>query len=189
MKKRVFIALTLFGAISVALASMGEHFEREEMEEREESYYSKPISSKKSSENELYQKECGACHFAYQSELLPKRSWEKMMANLSDHFGTDATLAKEDEEAIKKYLVNNAGETAEYKYFIKINRSIARNEVPLRISETPYFIKEHREIPKRLITQKEVGSIANCNSCHKSADRGQYGERGINIPNYGKWDD
>lgn len=137
----------------------------------------------------LYQKECGACHFAYQSELLPKRSWEKMMVNLADHFKSDASLDVADNKAITDYLVANSGESASYKYYIKINNSISKSETPLRISETPYFIKEHRQIAKKLITQKEVGSIANCNACHRSADKGIYSERGIDIPNYGKWDD
>lgn len=137
----------------------------------------------------LYQKECGACHFAYQPELLPKRSWVKMMSNLENHFNTDASLEKADVKAIEEYLTKNSGETSRYKHYRKIINSIRADEIPLRISETAYFIKEHREIPKRLIEQKEVKSISNCNLCHKKADKGNYGERGINIPNYGKWDD
>ncbi len=139
--------------------------------------------------NELYQKECGACHFAYQSELLPKRSWEKMMVNLSEHFGVDASLDESDIKTLRDYLSANSGENTTHKHFKKLNSSIASNQTPLRISETPYFIKEHRGIQQKLITQKEVGSIANCNACHQSADKALYGERYINIPNYGKWDD
>ena len=32
--------------------------------------------------NELYVKECGYCHFAYQAGLLPSSSWNKIMSNL-----------------------------------------------------------------------------------------------------------
>ena len=137
----------------------------------------------------LYQKECGACHFAYQSELLPKKSWLKMMSDLENHFKSDASLEQEDKKEIEDYLTKNSGENTTHKHYRKIINSIRANEIPLRISETRYFIKEHREIPKRLIEQKKVSSISNCNLCHTTADKGEYRERGINIPNYGKWDD
>ena len=93
------------------------------------------------------------------------------------------------QKKIEEYLIKNAGESAVYKHYRKIINSISKTDTPLRISETKYFIKEHREIPKRLIEQKEVSSISNCNLCHTTADKGEYRERGINIPNYGKWDD
>jgi len=37
--------------------------------------------------NDTYKEVCGACHFAYQPELLPSGSWEKILAGLPDHFG------------------------------------------------------------------------------------------------------
>src|SRR5512143_40598 len=58
--------------------------------------------------NALYAKACGACHFAYPPGLLPARSWERLTANLSDHFGGNAELAPEDLKALTDYLVNNA---------------------------------------------------------------------------------
>ncbi|MFA7501347.1 MAG: cytochrome C, partial [Sulfurimonas sp.] len=54
--------------------------------------------------DKLYVKECGACHFAYQPGLLPSNAWQKMMSNLENHFGSDASLAKEDFDSISKYL-------------------------------------------------------------------------------------
>jgi mono/diheme cytochrome c family protein len=141
---------------------------------------------------ELYRQECAACHMAYQPEFLPKRSWKKMMSDkaLQDHFGTDATLEESDRQKIAAFLeANSADSKATGKYFRKIARSIPDRATPLRISETPYFKKEHREIPRRLITQTEVKSIANCAACHRTADKGYYGERDIVIPNYGRWDD
>ena len=38
-------------------------------------------------------KECGACHMVFPPQLLPARSWQKLMADLSSHFGEDASLA------------------------------------------------------------------------------------------------
>jgi len=139
---------------------------------------------------ELYKTECGACHMAYQPEFLPKRSWEKMMRTLSEHFDTDATLDREEYRTIQAYLLRNASDVkAVYGDTGKIARSIRAEQTPLRISQTRYFKKEHREIPQRLIVQKEVRSIANCTTCHTKAEKGDYSERAIFIPNYGKWDD
>ena len=36
-------------------------------------------------------KECGACHMAFQPQMLPKRSWGKIMSELPNHFGEDAS--------------------------------------------------------------------------------------------------
>lgn len=126
--------------------------------------------------NALYQKECASCHFGYQPALLNKASWEKVMTNLSDHFGTDASLGKVESEQILNYLVTNAG-----------SGKITANNSTMQITKSPYFIKEHRKITPNLIEQKEVGSLANCMACHTTADKGSYSERAIVIPNYGSW--
>ncbi len=141
-------------------------------------------------EDKFYLKECASCHFGYQSGLLPARSWEKLMGGLSDHFGTDASLESEDKAKILKYLVDNSADKfTHYKRSKRINDSILSNETPTAITKTPYIIKKHREIPSKLIKQKEVTSLANCMACHTTADKGSYRERDIKIPNYGKWDD
>ncbi|GEM_PF-341926 len=169
-----------------------EHHEKEryehEDEEREEHRYTN--KQRLMGYKPIYVQECGSCHMAYQPEFLPKRSWIKMMKNLDDHFQTDATLDKDEYKKIYEYLVANAADSksvgGEYE---EIADSIKPNETPLRISDTPYFKKEHRKISKELIAQKEVKSIANCTACHKEADRGSYDENEIIIPNYGRWDD
>jgi len=141
-------------------------------------------------DNALYLKECGSCHFAFQAGLLPERSWIKMMNGLENHFDTDATLAKGDYDTLVKYLKANSSDNAmEYKRSRKMTNSIRYNETPLKITEVTYFKDKHDEIPLRLITQKEVGTISNCMACHTTADKGIYSERAIKIPNYGRWDD
>ena len=123
--------------------------------------------------DELYIKECGSCHFAYQPQLLPKGSWAKMMDGLKDHFGTNATLETKEFDDIRSYLISNS----------------KSGDGPLRISQLRKFRKEHRDIPSHYISQKEVGSISNCSACHTSAEKGSYRERDIYIPNYGRWND
>ncbi len=140
--------------------------------------------------NAFYKKECGSCHFAYQPGLLPERSWVKLMSDLENHFETDASLDKEDNKRVLNYLIDNSAEKfRDYKRSRKINDSIRRDETPIAISNTRYFKKEHRKIRRNMIEQKEVKSIANCMACHKTADKGSYEERDINIPNYGKYED
>lgn len=138
----------------------------------------------------LYKRECSSCHMAYQPELLPRRSWTKMMNTLKNHFNVDATLDPREQRAVTIYLTSNAGDVKNgSKYFARMAGSIADDKTPLRITQTPYFLKEHRKIPQRLVKQKEVRSFSNCNACHSTAEKGVYSERAINIPNYGRWRD
>jgi len=139
--------------------------------------------------NELYAEECGSCHFAYPPGLLPERSWKKVMAGLEDHFGENAELDEADRATLEAYLTTNAGDHSHYKRSKKLMRSIKGGAIPLRISKIPYFVKEHREVPKGAFKHDKVRSISNCDACHTTAAKGRFGERGINIPGYGKWDD
>ncbi|MBU1883863.1 diheme cytochrome c [bacterium] len=191
MKKYLIMAVsaaTLIGG--VALFADDERYERKVYAKSEKAVQPDMPKKKLNEFETLYQKECGSCHMAYQPEFLPKRSWSKMMDTLDNHFETDATLDVNDHKTILTYLTSNAGDSKyTTKHFSKMSNSVPRDEAPLRISQTPYFMKEHRGIPKRLIEQKEVKSIANCAACHTTANQGIYSERAINIPNYGRWDD
>jgi hypothetical protein len=140
--------------------------------------------------NQLYIKECGSCHFPYQAGLLPSNAWNKMMTNLENHFNSDASLNEADLQTLTKYLNDNSAEkNMQYKRSNRIVSSLAKNQIPDSISTTPYMIKKHEDIRKDLITQNEVKGLFNCMACHKTADKGIYGERDINIPNFGRWKD
>ena len=155
--------------------------DREEGEHRHHSsMVTKPLSKQDQAATALYTKECGACHFAYQPEFLPKNSWDKTMKRLDNHFGTDATLEPIDYKTIQNYLMVHASRND--------RMTDTKGAVAIRISETPYFVREHREIPKKMVTQPEVKSFANCASCHTKAASGSYREREVRIPNYGRWE-
>ena len=140
--------------------------------------------------NQLYIKECGSCHFPYQAGLLPSNAWNKMMTNLENHFNSDASLNEADLQTLSKYLNDNSAEkNMQYKRSNRIVSSLAKNQIPDSISTTPYMIKKHEDIKKNLISQNEVKGLFNCIACHKTADKGIYGERDINIPNFGRWKD
>ncbi|MDB4257494.1 diheme cytochrome c [Arcobacteraceae bacterium] len=147
-------------------------------------------SGVKSVDNNLYIKECGSCHFGFQTGLLAEKSWVKIMNNLENHFGTDAFIGKENYNAILSYLKTNSSEKAmEYKRSRRMRNSISSHTTPIKITEVRYFRDKHDEIPSRIINQKEVRILSNCMSCQTRAEKGSYSEREISIPNYGRWDD
>jgi len=141
-------------------------------------------------ENPQYLEECGSCHFPYQPGLLPARSWTKVMATLDNHFGENAELPAEDANIIKDYLLKNSADGSNYKRSVKIMKSLRANDAPLRVSETPYFLKKHDELtPKMVLNNPKVGSFSNCSACHTQAAKGSFSEKEILIPNFGAWED
>ena len=142
-------------------------------------------------DNELYENECSACHFAYQPGLLPSKSWELVMNNLENHFGSDASVDEEDFDILYKYIMDNSAQKSmNYKRSRKIAASMSYTTKPInRITNTPYIVRKHDEIPSRLIEQEEVKGLFNCTACHTTAKKGIYKERDIMIPNFGRWDD
>ena len=140
--------------------------------------------------NSLYQEECGSCHFAYQPGLLPSRSWQKVMTTLDDHFGDNAELDPADHHAISSFLGNNGADKSNFRRSSKIMRSLNGSQSPLRITEVPYIVHKHDEIPTRLVNNNpKVGSLSHCDKCHQTVSKGSFSERDITIPGYGKWDD
>src|SRR5690606_26440852 len=60
--------------------------------------------------NDLYVKECGACHMAYSPAWLPERSWRRIMSTLGNHFNENAELKSGESQRILDYLTANAAE-------------------------------------------------------------------------------
>ena len=124
-------------------------------------------------DNAAYRQECASCHVAYPPALLAAPSWRAVMDGLPKHFGTDASLEPAVRADILAFLVQNAG-----------GRDTSASGKPLlRISDTPWFAREHRkEIAAGTPSRPEVKSIANCGACHKGADNGDYGKTGLQVP-------
>lgn len=141
-------------------------------------------------DNQDYAKECGSCHFPYQPGLMPARSWEKLMANLADHFGDNAELPAGEQKMLTEYLVANAADKSKFKRSVKIMKSVAAGQTPTRITEIRYIVDKHDEVPKRLIVDNpEVKSLSRCDACHIKAAEGSYSEGEIKIPGAGRWED
>jgi len=138
--------------------------------------------------NQQYQDECGACHFAYQPGFLPSSSWRKVMENLADHFGENAELSDAVRQSLTSYLEKNAADKSSAYLSGKVMRSLPRNGTVLKISKIGFMVREHEDIPRRVFT-KDFPGISNCKACHQRANEGSYRENEIKIPGYGRWDD
>jgi hypothetical protein len=154
-----------------------------------EEYKHRPTGAA-SAASKVYSEECGSCHMVYAPGLLPSGSWMKLMSGLENHFGDNAEVDAETEKTITDLLLAYSADRYDYRRAPGSSRSIQYNNAPLRISQTPYFRREHHEIPARMVTgNPEVKSFSHCNACHIRAEQGSFNERDIRIPGYGRWDD
>ncbi len=119
------------------------------------------------------QKECGACHMAFQPGFLPARSWTRMMGSLADHFGEDASLPDDKIEIIRNYLTANAGDVVNRGRSRKYMQWIAPGGMPQRITENPDFLRKHR-FADSVWKDPKVVTKSNCVACHSGAERGFY---------------
>ena len=122
----------------------------------------------------LVREECGSCHLAFAPSMLPASSWQRMMDKLKNHFGDDASLDPAVAAKITEYLVNNAADTGGRHHSDKLLRGVSASNAPLRITELPKWVKEHRKVPDWEWKHKDVRTKANCAACHSDAERGYY---------------
>jgi hypothetical protein len=136
--------------------------------------------------NPTYLTVCGACHFAYQPQLLPSGSWRKILAGLKNHFGEEITIGSDSKKEITSYLLSNAAETSSAKLAVKIMKDLG-DQTPLRITDISIFRKKHHEVLPRILKQEVgLGSLSNCQACHKTAENGNYDDDAVVIPGKGQ---
>lgn len=175
-------SLMLVGILLFSFYGMGKTLASGDSDHSEDSEYRTGEFGKP---DPVYVEECGGCHMAYPPQLLPAKSWQKLMQGLEDHFGENAELDNETAQMIEKYLVD-ISRSSSYK---KLRRNLG-DKSPLRITELPYFKHEHDEIPPGLIRNNDkISSLSQCNACHRKAERGQFDEDDVYIPGVGRWDD
>ncbi|RMD47198.1 MAG: cytochrome C [Alphaproteobacteria bacterium] len=119
----------------------------------------RPITDKVTAE------ECGACHMPYPAGFLPAQSWKRIMATLDNHFGEDASLDPDTAKHITNYLVRNAARW----------RNVP-SPAPMRITELGWFQRQHRRAARIIQQHPEYGvtSLAQCQECHRGAERGYF---------------
>lgn len=124
--------------------------------------------------------ECGSCHTLYPPHLLPNKSWQKLMANLEDHFGDDASLEEPTRSDIEKFLVENSAKNSTKEASFYILKSL--KESPIAITKTPYWKKRHKNIDKEIFKSSKVKSKANCKACHTDIEKGIIEDENIELP-------
>jgi cytochrome b len=139
-----------------------------------------PWSLRVMAENALYEKECGACHYAFNPGLLPAASWAGLMTGLSEHFGEDASLDHPTTKTLTAWLVGNAAETFDTESSNRF-RQVAPDD-PFRITATPYWIRKHANIAPEVFARERVRGKVNCHACHRDARSGRYDDQTIAIP-------
>jgi len=119
-----------------------------------------------------YLQECGACHVAFPARLLPAVSWQRLMANLPRHFGTDASTDPATTREVATWLQANAA----------TGRRAGETPPNDRITTTAWFIHEHDEVPTQAWKRPTVGKPSNCAACHPRAAEGGFSEHDVRIP-------
>jgi hypothetical protein len=119
-----------------------------------------------------YTQECASCHTAYPPGLLPARSWQRIMAGLDKHYGTDASADAAMVRELGAWLQANAASSSR------------RAEEPPqdRITRSAWFVRKHRKVGPAVWTHASVKSAANCAACHAGADRGDFDDDGLRVP-------
>ena len=179
------ILIVSFYGLGQSLASGGNESNDHDLDHEYHEEYGENYRQGAMTTNTTYVEECSSCHMAYPAMLLPQQSWRKIMAGLEDHFGENAELDDATRDELEDYLVHESGRVSYKKLFRNLG-----NAAPLRITELPYFVHEHDEIPARFIAGNEqVKSLSQCNACHRDAERGRFDEDDVVIPGFGRWDD
>lgn len=119
-----------------------------------------------------YRQECSACHLAYPPGMLPAASWQRLLAGLPRHFGTDASLDAPTVRELSAWLTANAA----------TGRRAEAAPPDDRITRSAWFVREHREIAAAVWQRPAVKDPSNCAACHAGAEQGVFDEHNVRIP-------
>jgi len=132
--------------------------------------------------NAQWNDECGSCHLAFQPWLLPARSWQSLMAQQNQHFGEDLALEPATVSGLLAFAETHSAEKGMTEAAWKIGRSVPDGATPLRMTETAYWQKKHREIDTADWQKPQVKSRSNCVACHQDAEAGTYEDGAMRLP-------
>ncbi len=136
----------------------------------------------KLADNAQWRDECGSCHLAFHPSLLPSRSWVRIMAEQTQHFGADLAFDAPTSAALLTFMTENSADRHQTEPASKIDRSLKIEAAPLRITETPYWVKKHKDIAAADWQLPQVKSKANCAACHLDAEAGTFEDAAMRLP-------
>ena len=99
---------------------------------------------------------------------------DRTLVPAEDHFGEDATLEDGDDQIVLSFLIDHSAETSTMEPAYKIRNSLKPSEAPIAISETPYYIKKHKNIPPEAYERPDILAKSNCMACHEDAEYGTF---------------
>ncbi len=143
----------------------------------------RPFIGPKLIQNELWNEACGECHLAYHPNLLPMRSWQKMLSEQDNHFGEDLYLEGETILELLTFASQNAAENEFTEAAWNITHSIPLTKSPLRITKTTYWLEQHIDIPKYIWKHPDIIFQGNCGVCHLDAKLGTFEDAAMYLPN------
>ncbi len=118
----------------------------------------------------------------YPPELLPARSWTKIMGSLQDHFGDSAQLDAATQQHIHDYLVAHAADKSQNEHSVAIMHSLRPGETPLRITGTPYISGLHIALLDPAWGGKpRPKTVAECGVCHYLSQNGNFAWRNFTV--------
>ena len=92
-------------------------------------------------DNQTVRTECGDCHMVFPPQTLPKALWKKIIGNMSDHFGEDASGLEPNVLAeITAYHVKNASDVSN----VRAAKKWRSNAHFTRIISAPRFKAKHQ---------------------------------------------
>jgi len=127
--------------------------------------------------NKTYQSDCGACHDPFHPSLLPRRSWQSLMAGLDNHFGEDASLPSPEAAEITQYLTTYSAEAWDTESGQRIAKVSPAD--PLRITASPHWQRKHHWLPASAFTAESVRTKSHCTACHADAETGRFADQAI----------
>jgi len=129
-----------------------------------------------------YVKECGSCHMAFPPQLMPARSWQRVMNSLDSHFGDSAHLDGATQSKISDYLAKNSADGANNAESIAVMASIHGADTPERITKVPYIEGLHAAVlDPRWNGTPRPKTLAECPACHYRAEAGDFFERRFKV--------
>jgi Dihaem cytochrome c len=129
-----------------------------------------------------YFTECGTCHMAYPPQLMPARSWQRVMGSLDSHFGDSARLDGATQAKIGDYLAKNAADKADNYESMSVMASIHGSDTPERITKVPYIEGLHAAVLDPVWQgNPRPKTLAQCSVCHYRAEQGDFFERRFKV--------
>jgi len=132
--------------------------------------------------NTTWNGECGGCHLAYHPNLLPARSWRRLLGDQHDHFGEDLALDRATLRGLSAFAAANAADRQATEAAWNIAHTTPPPATPLRITDTAYWRRKHATLRAAVWSQTNVHGKSDCAACHHDAAAGTFRDGAMRVP-------